>query len=109
MKTAGLVRTQRPSGATCAEITFVNQPNLPTSAEWAFQSALDQSPEQKLQRLSLRDINQHLCRDVGIEATVASCLHARNFAESGGSVHPNSAEFSNVGFFTLASTGGFVF
>jgi hypothetical protein len=49
VQTAGLVRTSRPLWARCAQVTFVNQPDLDTCSAWISHGVFDESLEQILQ------------------------------------------------------------
>ena len=75
MQAAGLVSTFRPRLAGRAQVTFFNQADLGTCDVGPFHHAPGKFLHDLFQRLLVRQLQQYLGDEIGIEAVVAGWLH----------------------------------
>jgi len=78
VQAARLVGKIRAAQAGGAQITLFDQSNLATHHAWPFHPALDEFVQEVSQGLFVRNLQQYLGGETGIEPTFAFLLHNRN-------------------------------
>ena len=99
VQAAGLVGTIGATRAGGAQVTLFNQPDLNTDDVRPFHHVLDEFSQELRQRLLVRNPQQQLRDEIGIEAIIASWFHNQTLPERSGRSKSQKTIFCAGSFF----------